>query len=304
MLATHEIIFLESSPFTLALTMGAILLGLFAGGIAYSTAWRMAFGKPVLGASHCPECGHPLTLGQTIPLVSWIAQRGMCPYCGEQVSLAYPTSELMGAGVFGSIVFRYGISAQTVEVLALSCVLMVIAITSLMDYSIRNSCIFAAVAIRVAYLVYLATTGQEYVGLALASVAGAIALGVPLALAVFLSNAMLARDVNGFGTVKLVGVVGLYLGWQQGMIAIAGAVALGVLIWILSPIKLVSVEVAGGADEGAPGPQPSPRDLKPTFEEDIAEPLRIIPFAPSIVIACWIVLLLGVSLASWNAPII
>jgi prepilin signal peptidase PulO-like enzyme (type II secretory pathway) len=48
----------------------------------------------------------------------------------------------------------------------------------------------------------------------------------------------------------------------------------------------------------------SPRDLKPTFEEDVAEPMRLIPFAPSIVIACWIVLLLGVSLAAWNAPII
>ena len=303
MLAINRIMFLESSPFTLALTFGAILLGLFAGSAAYAIAWRMTHGRPTLGASHCPECGHPLTFRQTVPLISWITQHGECAYCGKPISLAYPTCELMGAGIFGSIVFRYGISAQTVEILALSCVLMVIAITSLMDYSIRNSCILWAVAIRVAYLAYLAFNGEEFLGLAMASIAGVIALGVPLALAVFLSNAMLARDIHGFGTVKLVAVVGLYLGWQQGMIAIAGAVALGVLVWLVSPTKLVPVEVEGGADDG-PTQMVSPRDLKPTFEEDVAEPMRLIPFAPSIVIACWIVLLLGVSLAAWNAPII
>ena len=108
------------------------------------------------------------------------------------------------------------------------------------------------------------------------------------------------------GTVKLVAVVGLYLGWQQGLICLVGAFFLGFMVWIVSPAKLLPVEVEGGPrDASSPAEPPlSPRDLRATREEDIAEPMRLIPFAPSIIIACWVMLLLGVTPALWNTPVI
>lgn len=300
----HRIMFFETPWLTVAVVFGALVAGLFAGGMAYTIAWRLTNDQPVLGRSRCPICGHPLTLRETIPLFSWIAQRGDCSYCGEPVSMAYPTSELLGAGVFASVILRYGLSLQTVEVLAFAFVLMIVATTSLIDYSIRNSCLIVAVLIRLAYLALLLFRGEGGVGLLLSSLVGALALGVPLSAAVFLSNAMLARDISGMGTVKLVAVVGLYLGWQQGLLAIALAFGLGAVVWLVSPYKLLPVEVAGGprgAEDEAD--MPLPRELRATMEEDIAEPMRMIPFAPSVVIACWGMLLLGISVAAWNAPL-
>lgn len=299
----HKIMFLESSLFTGAMVVVAIVAGLLAGSWAYTCAWRMAHGQRVLGErSCCPHCGHPLMLSECMPVIGWLKLRGACAYCGEPISVAYPASELLGAGIFASVMLRHGVSIETLEIYALALAFMVAAMTSLMDYRIPNSCIVAAIGIRVGYLVAFSLRGGDAVSLAVTSLVGAAALGIPLMVAVWLSNAVLARDVTGMGTVKLVAVVGFYLGWQQGLICLAGAFAIGFLVWLVSPAKVLPVEVEGGAQPPDADPLPSPRELRAYHDEDIAEPMRLIPFAPSIVIACWVMLLLGVAPALWNTP--
>ncbi|MDI9589754.1 MAG: prepilin peptidase [Acidobacteriota bacterium] len=308
MLAAHRIMFLESPLLTAALCLGAIVAGLVAGGVVYLLAWRMTHGSgTLLGRPRCLSCGQPLSATEMIPLFGWATRRGACAHCGAPIGLACLVCELLGAGVFASVLLRYGIGLQALEVLAFACVLMVASLTSLWDYSVRNSCIATAVVVRLAYLLALAARGEGVTELALSSLVGAVALGLPLALAVFLSNAMLARDITGWGTVKLVAVTGLYLGWQQGLLTLAAAFMIGVVVWLVSPTKLLPVEVAGGSEgphDGTPAePRVTPRRLRATHEEDIAEPMRLIPFTPSIAIACWGMLLLGVGLAAWSSPL-
>lgn len=307
MLAAHKMMFLESALFTAAIVVAVALVGLWAGSIAYTIAWRRSQGTRVLGApATCPMCGERLSFLETIPLVSWLVQRGCCKHCHASIGMVYPTTELLGAGVFASIALRHGVSLQTLELLALAFVLLVTAMTSLLDYRIPNACILLAVLIRAVYLTALYLQGERVQVLVYASLFGAAALAIPLLISVWLANAMLARDVVGYGTVKLVAVVGMYLGWQQGLICLSGAVALGFLVFVVSPHKLVAVEVEGGALEHEPGEVPtlpSPRELRASFDEDIAEPMRIIPFAPSIIIALWVMLLIGVTPAGWYAPI-
>lgn len=307
MLAAHKMLFFESPLFTAAVVLAGILLGLWAGSIAYTIAWRRSQGIRVIGEpSACHVCGARLTFMEKIPLISWFRLKGNCAHCNAPIGLVYPTTELLGAGVFASLVLRHGVSEQTVEFLALALVLMITAFSALLDYRIPNACIVLAFLIRVAYLAMLYMRGERIEPLAYASVFGTCALAIPLLISVWLANAVLQRDVIGFGTVKLVAVVGLYLGWQQGLICLAGAFALGFMVFLVSPRKLVPVEVEGGAlgHEGGETPTlPSPRELRATFEEDIAEPMRIIPFAPSIIIALWVMLLIGVTPAVWNSPI-
>ena len=161
--------------------------------------------------------------------------------------------------------------------------------------------------IRLVYLSLIAVMGEDVMPLFFSSIMGALSLGTLLALAVFLSNAMLARDITGMGTVKLVAIVGFYLGWQQGVIAVGAAAALWFFVWAVSPRKVLEVEVAGGPHregEADVDGELSAQDLRATLEEDIAEPMRLIPFAPSVAISLWVMLLLGVAPAAWNAPII
>lgn len=303
----QKMVFFESPLLTVGICLLAMLLGLVAGSIAHQVSWRITHGPSVGSGARCHVCGHPLSLRESLPLWGWLQQGGICPYCGEPMGIDKPICELLCAGIFASVVLRHGISLVAIEVLAIVTILFVICLCALEDYHIPNSCIVLAILVRLAYLGILAVTGAEVVPLLASSVVGALALGVPLALAVFLSNAMLARDITGMGTVKLVAVVGFYLGWQQGLIAIAAAAALWVFVWVLSPSKVLEVEVAGGPhrdDDPDAEPAVSPRDLHATLEEDIAEPMRLIPFAPPVAIALWVMLLLGVTPAVWNAPIL
>lgn len=302
----HRIVFYESLPLTLAVCLGAMVAGMVAGSIIHGVAWRITHGRTAFdGGPSCRACGQGFTLRESIPVISWLSMKGICPYCGEPLGMDKPLCELLGGGIFVSVALRYAISLQTLEVLAVACVLMTIALSSLWDYHIPNGCIACAVAIRLLYLATSSMMGEDMLPLAIASVVGAVALSVPFALAVFLSSAMLARDITGMGTVKLVAIVGLYLGWQQGLIAMACATALLLLVWILSPTKLLNVEVAGGAHRNGEDDDymPSPREMTATLEEDICEPIRLIPFTPAIVLALWGVMLVGVTPSVWNAPI-
>lgn len=307
MLAAHQVRFFESPALTLGVCLLAIVCGLFVGSILHAMAWRMSKDRPALGGGRrCDSCDHPLTFRESLPLVGWISQKGVCPYCGEHISLEGPLCELLCSGMFVSIVLRYGATVQTLEVLGVACMLFLISLSSLKEYRIPNACIYLAYLIRIAYLAWLFVTGGDALQLTITSVAGALGMSIPLALALFLSDAMLDRDITGMGTVKLAGVMGFYLGWQQGILAMAAGVLLLVVVWLLSPVKLQHVEVEGGAhrDPNATGSAPSPRDLRATLEEDIAEPMRVIPFAPAICIAFWVVLLVGVTPGAWNAPIL
>ena len=308
MLAAHKIAFLESGLLTAALCVVALAVGMLVGGALYTLAWRLTHRRVVLTMRcRCPECGHPLALREMIPVVSWVLRQGTCEHCGRPISVAYPTSELLGAGIFASVVLRYGLTAQTCEIAIFAFLLFFVSLTSLWDYSIPNECILTAVLVRIAYLVWVFLTEGTYT-LAISSLVGFVALGLPLLVAVFLSNAMLVRDMTGFGTVKLVAVVGLYLGWQQGLLAIGMAFGIGLIVWLVSPNKLMTVEVDGGVEpitgEDAQDGEPAPLQSRPSREEDIAEPMRLIPFAPSIALACWVMLLIGASVSVWNAPLL
>ena len=58
--------------------------------------------------SHCPSCKHKLSALDNIPLVSWLALRGRCHYCGVRISWQYPLVELLTALASAAIAWKLG----------------------------------------------------------------------------------------------------------------------------------------------------------------------------------------------------
>jgi leader peptidase (prepilin peptidase) / N-methyltransferase len=58
--------------------------------------------------SHCPACKHKLSALDNIPLVSWLALRGRCRYCGTKISWQYPLVELLTALASAAIAWKLG----------------------------------------------------------------------------------------------------------------------------------------------------------------------------------------------------
>ncbi|HET9122856.1 MAG TPA: prepilin peptidase, partial [Acidiferrobacteraceae bacterium] len=59
-----------------------------------TTEAPLGFNLAVPG-SRCPQCQHPLSALENIPVVSYIALRGRCRACHHPISLRYPSIELL-----------------------------------------------------------------------------------------------------------------------------------------------------------------------------------------------------------------
>lgn len=276
----------------------AAVLGLVMGSFINCWAWRYMNGESVLkGRSHCTSCGHALGLADLIPLFSWLASGGKCRYCGAHVSARYPATELVCAIVFVGIVAVYGISLQTVELLAFAGVLLFLSLTDLDDYLIPNGCIITAIAIRVVYLAVtfaMGTTSLDQIGYYAASGFG---VGLVLVVVVLIADHVFGRDSMGGGDLKLYFVAGLYFGWQQCLLLVIISCIIGIVVALVgSRASAASVENDGTSEERAE-PESQLGQAEQAQEENVLK--RMIPFGPSIAASCVIIMLVGEPLINW-----
>ena len=68
-----------------------LLIAPFIGSFLGLIIWRLPDGLPIAFArSVCEECGVRLKARDLVPVVSWVAQKGQCRYCGHRLGWFYP----------------------------------------------------------------------------------------------------------------------------------------------------------------------------------------------------------------------
>lgn len=263
------------------------LLGLVMGSFINCWAWRSTHGESVLaGRSHCPACGHELGVRDLVPILSWLLSGRKCRYCGSLVSARYPATELVCALAFMAIVYVYGLSLETVELLAFAGVLLFLSLTDIDDFIIPNACIVVALAIRAVYLAaayFMGTLALPEIGYYLASGFG---MGIALVIVVLAADKVLGRESMGGGDLKLYAVAGFYFGWQQGLFLVIVSCILGILVALLTSGRVGAPTGEGSSEDG------------PEEEGFMRRP---IPFGPSIAAACVITMLVGNAFITWYA---
>jgi leader peptidase (prepilin peptidase)/N-methyltransferase len=185
-------------------TILAVPAGLILGSFATVVAHRVPKGQSVvLGRSKCPSCGATIAAHDNVPVVSWLILRGRCRACGVAVPARYPLTELAMAGLFVATVAILGTGdpAELAIGLALCAVLVIVTLTDLERRVIPNGVILAGA---VAAVAIAATTDPA--SLPSRFVAAAAAGGALLCVALVFPRGM------GMGDVKLVAMMGLYLG--------------------------------------------------------------------------------------------
>lgn len=271
---------MPSSPFIAAYVLvAAAISGLFAGGFINRWTWRYVRGEPVIrGRSRCATCGRDMAVRDLLPVFGWLASKGRCRYCGAGIPIRYPAAELICAVVFAAIAATYGLSLETVELLAFAATLLFLSLVDIDEAVIPNGCIIAAIAVRAAYLIVALALG--HVGLSDIGyyVVSGVGVGVVLAGIVLLANHLFGKESMGAGDLKLYFVSGLYFGWRQCVFLIFVSCVIGVVVGVASANRILSSD-SGVASSGMLG--------------------RPFPFGPSIAIACVITMLVGNPLVSW-----
>jgi leader peptidase (prepilin peptidase) / N-methyltransferase len=81
--------------------------------------------------SRCPRCETPIKAYDNVPVFAWLWLRGKCRACGQPISAMYPLIELSTGLLFVAAFLEFGITQATVKWLFFTCLLIVLTVTDL-----------------------------------------------------------------------------------------------------------------------------------------------------------------------------
>ena len=191
-----------------------LCFGSFANVVIYRLPRKLSI---IMPPSHCPACNKRLAARDLFPVISWMALRGRCRFCGVCISLRYPTVEAVCAGLFFAMARFAGMSLSTLPLCLLAFVLLCVSFIDWDTQEIPDGLLIFG------FLVGLAWLGAAWFSPALFPFAplwhdallGLLAGALPLFLLDQLTLLLVKKDGFGFGDVKLMAVLGLFLGWQM-----------------------------------------------------------------------------------------
>lgn len=175
--------------------------------------------------SRCTSCGRRLSWFDNIPVVSWLAVRGRCRTCGAAISWMYPIVEAVTASVFLAAYALYGITPLGLVRVAFACALIVLFVIDLQHRILPNVItIPGTIAGFVCSLLLPPGWVDSLLGILLGG-------GVLFAIAEAYYR---LRDVEGLGMgdVKLLAMIGAFLGWKLVLLTLVVASFAGSLVGV------------------------------------------------------------------------
>jgi leader peptidase (prepilin peptidase)/N-methyltransferase len=214
----------------LLLGVYAALLGLIVGSYLNVVVHRLPRGiSTVLPRSRCPACGAPIRARDNLPLLSFLALGGRCRDCGAPISWRYPLIEALTAALFAGCALRFGPTPAAAAAALLCSLLVALAAIDLEHLLLPDRITLPGIAAGIALQPWIGWVGWR--GALLGAAAGG---GVLLAL--YGVWYLLRREEGlGLGDVKMLAMVGAFLGWRGVVVtlffgSLAGALAGLVLI--------------------------------------------------------------------------
>ena len=175
--------------------------------------------------SHCTSCNRPLSWYENVPVVSWLWLRGRCRTCRASISSVYPIVEAVTAVVF-VVAFRlYGLTPLLAVRLLFACAMVVLFAIDLRHRILPNVITVPGVVIGLLASVWLPPGWvSSLVGLALGG-------GV---LFVVGEGYYRLRGVEGMGMgdVKMLAMIGAFLGWPLMLLTLVLASFAGSVIGV------------------------------------------------------------------------
>lgn len=188
--------------------------------------------------SACPKCRKPIKAYDNIPILSYLVLGGRCRQCGVHISSRYPAVEALTAILFAAVTWHDGLSLALAFDLAFAASMVALVFIDAEHMILPNAItypgiIFAIIArILVPYLAgpahfddlpqLLNAFPTLPVGLVsvIGAVIGALAGGGSLWLMGFMWEKLRGVEAMGFGDVKMMFMVGAFLGWRLTILTI------------------------------------------------------------------------------------
>lgn len=244
-------------------------LGLAVGSFANVVIHRLPRGESIVRPrSHCPSCRAPIRAWHNVPLLSYLWLRGRCRDCAARISPRYPAIEALGGVAFAALFATHGVSPVTPLWWAFAALLIVAAAVDYDEGVIPDEISLGGLALGLGVLPVARWLNGEPYGLVLVHGLLGAALGAGSLWVVGFTHARLSVALGrtfphwpgqgeapprpasldywvwfpglGFGDVKLLALVGAFLGPAGAVQSILLAALLGL------PLGLWLVRRSGG----------------------------------------------------------
>jgi leader peptidase (prepilin peptidase) / N-methyltransferase len=180
----------------------------------------------VFPGSHCPSCGHPVRFYDNIPIVSYLLLKGKCRHCGTSISIQYLLVEGITALSSVFLFMRFGISLTYLFYFCFVAALIVITVIDLYHQIIPD--VISLPGIGVGLLGSLVIHRITF----LDSLIGVIVGGGSLFLVAISYQWVVKREGMGGGDVKLLAMIGAFLGWKAVILTILLSSFIGSIVGI------------------------------------------------------------------------
>ena len=176
-------------------------------------------------ASHCTSCNRPLSWYENVPLIGWIALRGRCRTCHAAISPIYPVVEVLTGALFACGYAIYGLTPLLAVRLLFASAMIVLFAIDLRHHILPNVITLPGIVIGFACSVFLP---PGWVG----SLIG-IAIGGGVLYAIGEGYYRLRGiDGLGMGDVKMLAMIGAFLGWKLTLVTLVLASLAGSVVGI------------------------------------------------------------------------
>jgi leader peptidase (prepilin peptidase)/N-methyltransferase len=255
----------------LLLLIAYLLLGLVIGSFLNVCIYRIPRRESIVfPGSHCPHCGKSIRPYDNVPVLAFLWLRGKCRFCRKPISLQYPVVELLGGLSFLSCALRWDFAPATYVNSAFLAAVLVLVFIDYHHQILPNRITIPGTALGIVLSpmqvpgffedpLSLAATSffpaDPAVSLPwIGSLVGA-GIGGGSLLAVGSAYRLIRRMQGmGMGDVKMMAMVGAFLGWRLAFLTIFAGSVVGSLVGVFLVVfrgRTLQTKLAFGTFLGA-----------------------------------------------------
>ena len=207
----------------------ALLFGLLIGSFLNVCIYRWPRDLSVVRPrSHCIGCERTIAWHDNIPLVSYVALGGRCRHCRARIPWRYPVVELLTALLFFFFLWKLGPTLKALKMCVFAAILVGLIFSDLEERILPDELTLGGILAAFAFAIFVplpdSIAGIFFSGRKQWLVSAALGALVPtffLWSAGWLYQRVRRREGLGLGDVKLIAMVGSFLGLGGALLTLA-----------------------------------------------------------------------------------
>lgn len=205
----------------------AFLFGAVVGSFLNVCICRLPEGRSVVSPpSACPSCGSGIRWYDNIPILSYLLLRGRCRSCRTPISWRYPLVEAINGLLTLSLFVRFGPSLTFLSLFLFCCALVTITFIDFDHQIIPDVISLPGIAVGFVFSFFLPWLGWK------SSLIGIVAGGGMIWLIIELYYRLRKEEGMGGGDIKLLAMIGAFLGWRAILFTLFAASLVGSIIGV------------------------------------------------------------------------